>query len=232
MPLDTRPRIQALIFDCDGTLVDSEPLGVAALLQEAAAFGCRLDANAALAAFKGKQMAACVEMLAGYCQHALPPDFIDRVRTRTAALQSVWALAHVAVMAWGLLMLLHARQPVWLEMAGRSVWAKVRPWIAAPGGTLAAGCAWALMPCGLLYSAALLAALGGSAAHGALIMAAFASGSAAWLLAAPWLWRVARKHLNARRAQWGTRLAGLALVGMTSYALWLHWIYKPGLWCR
>jgi len=86
MTVDTRSRIDALIFDCDGTLVDSEPLGVAALLHEAAAFGCTLNDADALAAFKGKRMADCVALLAAHCPQTLPPDFIDRVRIRTAAL--------------------------------------------------------------------------------------------------------------------------------------------------
>ena len=40
------------------------------------------------------------------------------------------------------------------------------------------------MPCGLLYSAVLVAALSGGAWQGALSMAAFAVGGALWLLAA------------------------------------------------
>jgi sulfite exporter TauE/SafE len=41
------------------------------------------------------------------------------------------------------------------------------------------------MPCGLLYSAVLVAALSGGAWQGALSMAAFAVGGAVWLLAGP-----------------------------------------------
>jgi len=163
---------------------------------------------------------------------ALSMQSLSWLSRQSTALQSLWALSHVAVMGWGLLMLLQARQPAWLEAAGRGVWAKVRPWVAAPGGSVAAGCAWALMPCGLLYSAVLVAALSGSAARGALTMAAFAVGSGLWLLAAPWLWRCARQRLNARRAHWGTRFGGLALAAVSLYALWLGWVHQPALWCR
>ena len=152
--------------------------------------------------------------------------------TKSTALQQLWTLMHVAVMAWGLAMVVQARQPVWLERAGRAAWAKVQPWVSAPGGSLAAGFAWALMPCGLLYSAVLVAALSGGAWQGALSMAAFAVGGAAWLIAGPWLWQVGQQHVNGLRAQWGTRIAGLMLIGVASWALWMDLVYKPSLWCR
>lgn len=174
--------------------------------------------------------------IAGYallgCIAAVAMESLAWLTNQATALQQLWALMHVAVMAWGLAMLVQARQPVWLERAGRSAWAKVRPWVTAPGGSLAAGFAWALMPCGLLYSALLVAALSGGAWQGALSMAAFAMGGAIWLLAGPWLWRLGQSHVNALRAQWGTRIAGLMLIGVAAWALWMDLVYKPSLWCR
>ena len=63
-------------------------------------------------------------------------------------------------------------------------------------------------------------------------MAAFGVGSGLWLVAGPWLWRLGRQRLNGLRAEWGTRLAGLMLVGVAVWALWMDLIYKPSLWCR
>ena len=163
---------------------------------------------------------------------AVAMESLSWLTSQTTALQKLWTLMHVAVMAWGLAMLVQARQPVWLERAGRSVWARVQPLVTAPGGSLAAGFAWALMPCGLLYSAVLVAALSGGAWQGALSMTAFAIGGAVWLLAGPWLWRCGQSHVNALRAQWGTRIAGLMLIGVASWALWMDLVYKPSLWCR
>lgn len=163
---------------------------------------------------------------------AVAMESLAWVTSQTTALQRLWMLMHVAVMAWGLAMVVQARQPAWLERAGRSVWARVQPWVTAPGGSLAAGFAWALMPCGLLYSAVLVAALSGGAWQGALSMAAFAVGGALWLLAGPWLWQLGQSHVNALRARWGTRVAGLMLIGVASWALWMDLVYKPGLWCR
>lgn len=154
------------------------------------------------------------------------------VTQQTAALRPVWTLMHVAVLAWGLMMVLQARQPAWVESAGKVVWARVRPVVATPGGVFATGFLWVLMPCGLLYSALLVAALSGDALQGALTMALFGLGSGIWLVVGPWLWERLRKRLNAARAEWGTRVAGALLCAAAAGALWMDLIYRPSLWCR
>lgn len=151
---------------------------------------------------------------------------------QTVALRPAWTMLHVAVLAWGLMMVLQARQPVWVERAGRTVWQRVAPLVAAPGGVFVTGFLWALMPCGLLYSALLVAALSGGAAQGALVMAMFGLGSGLWLVAGPWAWQRLRTRLNATRTHWGTRIAGLLLCGVATWALWMDLVYRPSLWCR
>ena len=44
----------------------------------------------------------------------------------SAALRPVWTLFHVAAALLGLMLLLRARQPVWLEESARTVWRRVR----------------------------------------------------------------------------------------------------------
>lgn len=163
---------------------------------------------------------------------ALAMDSLAWLTQQTVALRPAWTLLHVAVMAWGLMMMIQARQPQWVEQAGRSVWSRVQPWVRAPGGVLAAGCLWALMPCGLLYSALLVAALSGGALEGALTMALFGVGSGVWLVGGPWVWGKLKARLNASRADWGTRVAGGLLCAVAGWALWMDLIYKPSLWCR
>lgn len=174
--------------------------------------------------------------LAGYAGAgalaALAMDSLAWVTQQTMALSPVWTLMHVAVMAWGLMMMVQARQPAWVEQAGRTAWRRVQPLVRAPGGLLVAGGLWALMPCGLLYSALLVAALSGSALQGALTMVLFGVGSGLWLVGGPWLWGRLRSRINAVRASWGTRLAGALLVGVAGWALWMDLVYKPSLWCR
>lgn len=154
------------------------------------------------------------------------------LNSQTTVMQPLWTFMHLGIMVWGILMLLQARQPAWVETAGRAVWRRVQPVVAAPGGTLATGFVWALMPCGLLYSALLVASLSGGPVAGAASMAAFALGSGLWLVASPWLWGRVRRHLNAMRADWGNRAAGLMLFSVAAWALWMDLVYRPSLWCR
>jgi hypothetical protein len=56
------------------------------------------------------------------------------------------------------------------------------------GGAVILGILWALMPCGLLYGALLVAALSNSPVEGASVMALFALGSAVVLTIGPWVW--------------------------------------------
>lgn len=65
----------ALIFDLDGTLVDSETHGLNVMHEEASKLGVTLSLHEAHAEFRGKKMAWCVDNIA----HRLPtppsPDF-------------------------------------------------------------------------------------------------------------------------------------------------------------
>jgi len=83
-----------------------------------------------------------------------------------------------------------ARSPT--AVAGRrraKLWRQVRAWGGRYGqGTpIIIGTLWSLMPCGLLYSALMVAALTGNIAEGAGTMALFALGSSVSLWAGPWL---------------------------------------------
>ncbi|WOO32322.1 sulfite exporter TauE/SafE family protein [Diaphorobacter limosus] len=150
----------------------------------------------------------------------------------TAALRPAWTLLHVLILAWGLLMMLQARQPAWLEHAGRSVWTKVRALVARPGGLFVTGMAWALLPCGLLYTALLTAALSGSVLRGALCMVLFGVGSGVWLVAGPILWRSFRARVNRVASSWGSKLAGVVLFAMGGTALWMDVVHgQPAPWC-
>lgn len=157
---------------------------------------------------------------------ALALDSLAWLTRHTTALRPAWTLMHVAVMAWGLMLLLQSRQPAWLEQAGRAVWHHVRPLLAAPGGVLVTGVLWALMPCGLLYSALLVATLSGGALQGALTMVAFGLGSGVWLVGGPWAWSRIRNRLDLARAQWGTRVAGGLLCALAARALWMDLVHR------
>lgn len=82
--LDDSMPIEAVIFDCDGTLVDSERLANAALAECVAPFGLRMTAEQAMQAYVGGKMADCVADLECRLGQKLPDTFIPEVRRRTA----------------------------------------------------------------------------------------------------------------------------------------------------
>ena len=150
---------------------------------------------------------------------------------QSAALRPVWMLMHMAVLAWGLTLLVMARQPVWAQQAGLAAWRRIRPLVTSTGGVFGAGALWAFMPCGLLYSALLLAALSGGPLQGALAMALFAAGSSLGLIAGPGLLARIRDAGNRLRQDWGTRVAGGLLVATAAFALWMDLAERIALWC-
>ncbi len=150
---------------------------------------------------------------------------------QTAALRPVWTLFHLAVLAWGLALLTLARQPEWVSVAGRKLWVRMRPWTQDRRSLFAVGALWAFMPCGLLYSALLVASLSGTAQDGALSMGLFAAGSAVSLWLAPTLWTRLQGAGNAVRKDWGTRASGGLLVFAAVWALWMDLAHRIAVWC-
>jgi uncharacterized protein len=153
---------------------------------------------------------------------------------QSAALRPVWTMFHVAAVLLGLVLLLRAQQPVWLERAGRSIWARAKALGAGAGGApVLLGTLWALLPCGLLYSAVLVAAMAGGPADGALVMTLFALGTSVTMTAAPWLWLKLRGNSVATggSGNWGVRLAGLALAASSGWALWMGLVNNAAPWC-
>lgn len=159
---------------------------------------------------------------------------------QSAALRPIWTLFHVAAALMGLMLLWQARQPVWLENSARKVWRGVRTAThgmnrgAAP---LTIGVLWSLLPCGLLYSALLVAAMSGNALEGAAVMALFAVGSGLSLMVAPWLWLRMRargsRSLQSKDdgGKWAIRIAGLALFATSGWALWMGLVHDTAPWC-
>ena len=149
---------------------------------------------------------------------------------QSAALRPVWTMFHVATFLLGLLLLLKAQQPVWLENAGKKIWQGARSLAAGRGrgAPLVIGALWTFLPCGLLYSALLVAALTGSAFEGAAVMALFALGTSVSMMAGPWLWLRLRRN---KSGDLGMRLAGLALAASSAWALWMAFAHDAAPWC-
>lgn len=166
----------------------------------------------------------------------------------SAALRPLWSLLHVAAIALGLVLLWRAAQPVWLEQGAQALWRRVQRLVrrrsgpddgqgqgkGAHAGLLLIGSLWALLPCGLLYSALLVATLTGQAWQGAAVMALFALGTAVSMTLGPWLWLRLGQGAGSRHPIWqnlGVRLAGLALALSSAWALWMGLVHDTAPWC-
>jgi sulfite exporter TauE/SafE len=142
------------------------------------------------------------------------------------ALRPLWTLVHVAALMLGLWLAWTGRQPAWLAAWGRapSLATAGAGWqpIQGPLRATAFGSVWVAVPCGLLQSALLVAALANGAAGGALVMAAFALASSLGLLLAGAAWQRAVASPDALR--WAVRLAGVMMAAASAWAL------GHGLW--
>ncbi|MEM7254367.1 MAG: HAD family hydrolase [Pseudomonadota bacterium] len=76
--------IDAVIFDCDGVLVDSEELAMDVWVEMAAEYGFTLSHADALAAFRGGEMAKCVAHLESLIGRSVRDDFVPDFRARSA----------------------------------------------------------------------------------------------------------------------------------------------------
>lgn len=153
------------------------------------------------------------------------------VSKQTLALHILWTLFHVLVLAWGLILLLYARQPIWANNVGRKIWKNVRSLSNLKGGLFITGALWALMPCGLLYSALIVASLSASPIQGAVSMSAFAIGTSISLMLAPWFWRKLKQGNKWLNENTSMRLAGLLLISAAGWAIWMNLVHETKAWC-
>jgi sulfite exporter TauE/SafE len=139
---------------------------------------------------------------------------IGRWADAAPVLRPLWAMVHVAAIALGGWLVWHGTAPAWLG--------SLQPLrgVSASGGVGRAaliGAGWAVLPCGLLQSALIVASFASGPAQGAGVMAAFALASGLSLGLAPWLWQ--RLRTSRWQGAGAVRLAGLILVGSSTYGL-------------
>ncbi|HSV70434.1 MAG TPA: sulfite exporter TauE/SafE family protein [Methylibium sp.] len=156
---------------------------------------------------------------------------------RAAAwLRPVWLLLPLAALLLGLWLLVAGRPLRWmgadqLPPAGLAVVHGPTPGGRAAGLAQAAGAGllWAAWPCGLLYSALLVAALADTPWGGAAVMSGFALASLPGVVAGPLLWQALARRVAAPRL--ALRGAGALLVAASGWGLWLQFTVPGGLWC-
>ena len=77
-------RIDAVLFDCDGVLVDSERVAAECIVEFAARFGARFGIEEALARFTGARMADTLRDIEERGRCRLPDDFEAGLRAHMA----------------------------------------------------------------------------------------------------------------------------------------------------
>lgn len=178
---------------------------------------CSAMCGAACAALLRKPLplAALLGRLVGYAAlgavAATATTLAGQWSRQIAMLQPIWILAQIGAVMLGMWLLVTARMPALLEGWAHDLYRRVQSRIAASSSAppsvarrlmvpLLAGMAWAALPCGLLYGAVTVAALGNTPLDGALIMAAFAVPSAFGLWVMPWLLAKAAPSVHQRAA--------------------------------
>ena len=162
---------------------------------------------------------------------ALASSALALAAGQVAALRPLWLLLHLVVLGWALTLMLAGAQPRWAHRIGQALSLRLRQRIRSPWGVFAGAALWVLLPCGLLYSALMLATLASGALEGALVMLAFALGGGAALWMAPRVWSHLRGRVDALRKDWGARIAGLLLALVSAQALWMDVAHQIELWC-
>lgn len=149
--------------------------------------------------------------------------------SKSGFFQPLWTFSHSLIFAWGVLLLLTGHQPQWAVKRAQQVWLWLKRYTQhAKSGYLVTGLVWAMLPCGLLYSAVMLASLQSHWIQGAMVMAAFALGSACVLIASAQVWQYLPLWISEKS---GMRLSGLILIGLSLTALWMDVMHHNKLWC-
>jgi sulfite exporter TauE/SafE len=199
------------------------------------AFGA-IAARSAPGGFSGTTLSMHAGRLLSYsAAGALVASSTSALGTLQAAgplLRPVWTLIHVAAIALGLALVWKGRAPRWLTRRltsdSRQITAPANAHVIRiftrlpPSGRAGmAGMCWAGIPCGLLQSALLVAALSSGPLGGATVMSTFAIASGVGLWAGPYLWaRIGTAPGDERWTRLAARLAGARLVVSSGFALW------------
>ena len=76
-------KYKCIIFDCDGVLVDSEPIANQMLITMATELGVDIDMNFAINHFIGKSLYTCMETISQFGKIKLPDTFEKEFRKRS-----------------------------------------------------------------------------------------------------------------------------------------------------
>ena len=72
--------IKGIIFDCDGVLVDSEPIAISTLVNMANDLGIPIDYDFGIREFQGNSMGGVLDIIQSQTDQPLPADFEQQYR--------------------------------------------------------------------------------------------------------------------------------------------------------
>jgi HAD superfamily hydrolase (TIGR01509 family) len=76
-------KYKCVIFDCDGVLVDSEPIGNQILVDMANDLGANIDLSFAMKHFKGSHFKECIAVISSVVNQPIPESFEAEYRQRS-----------------------------------------------------------------------------------------------------------------------------------------------------
>lgn len=79
------PKFKCVIFDCDGVLVDSEPISNRVIVEMAKELGADIDMDYAMSHFKGNAFKNCQTQITKLIDDEMPNDFESQYRQRSYA---------------------------------------------------------------------------------------------------------------------------------------------------
>lgn len=82
--LTVKPPFKLVIFDCDGTLVDTERVGNQVIVECLNKMNHTITLEEALTAFAGRKMGDTLALIEQRIGYKLPPEFLDDLRHRMA----------------------------------------------------------------------------------------------------------------------------------------------------
>lgn len=221
--MDAALLLTALLMGLAGSLHCTAMCGAACT-----ALASRCDAARPAQALFGFHAGRLIGYAAGGGVAAASVGALATLAQAAPALRPLWTLVHAAALLLGLWLLWQGRQPAWMgELAAApaprlanagtgNTWQPLR----GPTRAAAVGSLWIALPCGLLQSALLVAALANTPLAGAAVMATFALASSLGLTLGPALWwRAARSAPSQRLGGWVVRLSGAMLAGASAWAL-------------
>lgn len=133
-----------------------------------------------------------------------------------------YVLASLMLIALGFYLMGFQRSLAFAEKAGQGLWRRIQPYtrrflpVRNAGQAVSLGLLWGWLPCGLVYSVLATALVSGSAARGAMAMAAFGLGTLPNLLLAGLLLSRFRRFAQSpvARAVSGVLVLGFGLYGL------------------